>query len=250
MIGHVLHGSGNSRAIVLHGWLGDWQLFEPMLPALDPARLCFAFMDCRGYGRSRDMAGPYDMARIAADALALADHLGWDRFSLIGHSMGGKAALRTALLAPGRIERICAITPVWAAPAPFDADTLALFRSAAGSIDAREGIIANTTGGRLPSVWSHALAERSLAVSDPAAFSAYLESWAFDDFAGEANALKQETLVIVGAHDRGVPEAAARTNWLGGLQGARLSILPDAGHYPMQECPLILAATVAGFLAG
>lgn len=32
------------------------------------------------------------MPEAAADALALADELGWDRFSLVGHSMSGQAA--------------------------------------------------------------------------------------------------------------------------------------------------------------
>ncbi len=248
MIGHFVHGTGAVRAIALHGWFSDSEAFAPMLRALDPTTLSIAFMDGRGYGRSRDLDGPFDMATLAADAIALADHLGWNRFTLIGHSMGGKAALAAAIRAPGRVERICGITPVWAAPAPFDPDTLGFFRSAAASIGARQAILHNTTGGRLPVAWSQGAAERSAAISTATAFAAYLESWALDDFASAARNIDQPTLVIAGRHDVGVPEDWIRQSWLASLPQAELTVLPEAGHYPMDECPLILAATLTDFL--
>ncbi len=248
MIGHFVHGTGPVHAIALHGWLNDRDTFAPLLQALDPDLLSIAFMDCRGYGQSRGREGPYDMQTIAADALELADRLGWGQFSLIGHSMGGKASLASAVAAPERIQRICGITPVWAAPAPFDPATLDFFRSAAGSIDGRAAILANTTGGRLPPVWSRGAARRSSEISTTAAFAAYLESWALDDFAETAARIRQPTLVIAGAHDVGVPEAWVRQSWLQALPQAELIVLPEAGHYPMDECPLILAALITRFL--
>lgn len=248
MIGHFVHGFGPRRAIALHGWFNNSEAFAPLLPALDPDQLSIAFMDCRGYGRSRDREGPFDMMTIAADAIALADRLGWDHFAVIGHSMGGKAALAAAVAAPSRIDRICGITPVWAAPAPFDADTLGFFRSAAQSVEARQAILDNTTGGRLPSIWSCNGARHSTEVSTYEAFAGYLESWALDDFADAAATLRQPTLVIGGAHDAGVPEGWIRQSWLAALPQAKLVVLPEAGHYPMDECPPILAATITDFL--
>ncbi len=248
MIGHFVHGTGAARAIALHGWFNDKDAFAPLLPALDPDAMSIAFMDCRGYGSSRDHAGPFDMSTIAADAIELADRLGWERFSLIGHSMGGKAMLAAAVAAPARVERICGITPVWAAPAPFDPDTLGFFRSAASSIEARQAIINNTTGGRLPPIWSRGAARHSAEVSTIEAFAGYLESWALDDFAEATSAIRQPTLVIAGAHDVGVPEAWIRQSWLAALPHAELFVLPEAGHYPMDECPLILATTLTRFL--
>ena len=55
-------------------------------------------------------------------------------------------------------------------------------------------------------------------------------------------------LVIGGAHDRGVPEDVIRSTWLAALKQARIVVLPGAGHYPMDECPLILAREIIGFL--
>ena len=46
------------------------------------------------------------MAEYAADALALADHVGWDAFRLVGISFGGMVAQEIAVTAPERVERL------------------------------------------------------------------------------------------------------------------------------------------------
>ena len=249
MVGHFIHGDGPVRAIVLHGWLGDWSVFAPMLPALDPTVFSLAFMDCRGYGASKAAPGPYDMATVAADAERLADELKWSQFAVVGHSMGGKAALQLAVNASERVTRILALNPVWAGPAPFDTDTLAFFRGAAGDIALRVAILDNTTGGRLPKAWSAGLASKSVQTSTCEAFAAYFESWALGDFAQQARNLSHETLVVVGGQDTGVTEADVRASWLAELPNARLHVLPESGHYPMLEAPPLLAALFERFLA-
>jgi pimeloyl-ACP methyl ester carboxylesterase len=247
-IGHVVHGRGPVRAVVLHGWFYDWRVFEPMLPALDPAVFSLAFMDYRGYGSSRTMAGAFDIDTIAADALELVSHLGWERFAIVGHSMGGKAALRLTANAPNRVTRILALTPVWAGAAPFDSPTLNLFRGAVGDVNLRATILNHSTGGRLPVAWSRWLAQKSADASSVEAFGAYLESWALDDFADQIHGSPHETLVVAGAEDAGIPEDALKATWITGLPNARLQVLGECGHYPMLERPLALATIFERFL--
>lgn len=241
MIGYRTFGRGPVRVVMLHGWIGASAVFHPLLLALDPERFTLALMDQRGYGASKAMAGPFDIATIAKDAAGLADHLGWDRFSVVGHSMGGKAALRLACDQLQRVERILAITPVWAGAAPFDADTLALFRGAAQDLQFRAGIVSHTTGGRLSQAWVEAIVQASVEASEPDVFAAYFESWAFDDFADEAAQLTLPVTILVGSHDAGVTEAGIRASWLAHLPQAKLRTLEETGHYPMQEAPPRLA---------
>ena len=245
---YFIYGSGSVRAIFLHGWFGDANSFRPILQGIDPSRFCFAFLDSRGYGGQKDSGGPFDMETIASDAMNLGDRLGWESFSIVGHSMGGKAALRLATRVPHRVQRLCAITPVWASAAPFDQETLSFFRSARALVATRRAIIHDTTGRRLPAYWSQNVAARSMEISEASAFSSYLESWVFDDFEEEASKLISETLVIVGGFDLGISEHLVRSTWLTHLKNARLTLLPEAGHYPMDECPLILAETISTFL--
>ena len=73
MIGHFIHGHGPERALVLHGWFGDWRVFEPMLTALDESRFSFAFMDYRGYGMSKTLGGGLPLAATVTSAAIEAD---------------------------------------------------------------------------------------------------------------------------------------------------------------------------------
>jgi pimeloyl-ACP methyl ester carboxylesterase len=62
--------------------------------------------DQRGLGQTSVPEGPASMHDYAADALALADHVGWDRFRVVGISFGGMVALELAVTAPQRVERL------------------------------------------------------------------------------------------------------------------------------------------------
>lgn len=249
MIGHHIHGHGPARAIVLSGWIGDWQIFRPMLEALDPDRLTLAFMDNRGYGLSRDLRGPHDIATIAADAAGLAEHLGWDRFSVIGHSMGGKAALRLAVDHPDRVRKILAVTPVWAGKAPLNDELVAVCRNSALDPALRTLLVDVTTGRDLPQSWARLVAGRSMESCDAAAYAAYFEAWSAEDFAAQASGLPQEVLVLAGERDAGLSIDDIRASWLARLPGARLQQLQGCGHYPMCEMPLRLARIIEDFIA-
>jgi 3-oxoadipate enol-lactonase len=65
-----------------------------------------AAFDQRGIGRTPLPERPYAMADLAGDALALADHLGWQSFEAMGVSFGGMVAQEVAVTAPDRIDRL------------------------------------------------------------------------------------------------------------------------------------------------
>src|ERR1700689_4657976 len=112
---HVTVGSGDHHVIALHGWFGSARGWGPLPDYLDGSRHTYAIMDLRGYGGRKQDAGDFTMEEAAADAIALADELGWDRFSLIGHSMSGQAIQHVLLQAPGRVRRLVGLH---AGPAP------------------------------------------------------------------------------------------------------------------------------------
>ena len=248
VIGHALHGRGARHILFLHGWFGDHKSFDPALPSFDEDGWSLALMDQRGYGLSGDRAGPFDIATVAADALALADHLEWERFSVVGHSMGGKAGLRLAALAPDRVEALVGIAPVWAGAAPFDPEALGLFRAAATDARAREQIIRHSTSGRLSDEQYAELVEASLSTADADAFAAYFESWALDNFADEVCGLPTAVRVLVGAFDQAITTDLVNATWRASLPNCSCTTLRDAGHYPMQESPTALAEALVRFL--
>lgn len=241
-------GSGPRRVICLHGWFGNARGWGPMVDALDLGAFRYAFMDYRGYGRRKGSGGPYTIAQIAKDALALADSLGWKRFALVGHSMGGSAIQHVLADAPERVQAMVGIAPVPAAGVPFDDDGWAFFSSAARDAATRRVIIDLTTGNRLTGAWLDAMVRASLENSDEEAFAAYLEAWARTAFVERVEGRPVPVLVLVGRNDPALGEETCRATWLQHYPNAQLEVLDNAGHYPMNETPVWLATRIEAFL--
>ncbi|MDH7799060.1 MULTISPECIES: alpha/beta hydrolase [unclassified Beijerinckia] len=248
MIGHNVVGRGPRHVLVLHGWLGDSEVFAPALSSLDLDAFTYTFMDYRGYGRSLEQNGAYTLDEISRDAQALVDHLGWGRFAILGHSMGGAAALRLAVDAPGRVTALIAATPVPASGVPMPSEGQQLFGNAVRADEARQGILNWTTGGRYTPAWARGSAARLARFARPEAMGGYLDAWTKANFAGEARGLSIPILVIVGEHDGGVTAEAMHATYLADYPNAILHVLPACGHYPMQEVPILFASEVERFL--
>jgi pimeloyl-ACP methyl ester carboxylesterase len=247
-IGHRTLGHGPHHVLALHGWFGDETCFDPMRDALTLDEFTYAFMAYRGYGLSRQQRGDYTMKEISADALALADALEWENFSVIGHSMGGMAAQRVLADAPKRVDKLVAVTPVPASGMPFDPESWKLFEGAARSLDHRRGIIDFSTGGRLSKAWVDRIARYSAETATVEAFAAYLQAWAKTDFHAEIVGKPVPVKVIVGAHDQALTEEAMRATYLAWYPHAELEVMANAGHYPMSETPIALATSIEAFL--
>jgi len=245
---HDTLGSGAHGVIALHGWFGDRTSFRAIRPYLDGDTFTYAFPDYRGYGDAKDVSGEFSLAEIAGDVIALADELGWDRFSLIGHSMGGIAMQRVLLDAPGRVHKLVGISPVPASGVPFDDDGWALFSGAADEPGSRRTIIDVTTGGTLPGSWLDEMVQNSLRNSSVAAFRAYLDAWARTDFHAEVVDDPTPVLVIVGDQDTAITADFMQSTWMQWYPNAELARFADAGHYAPDEMPLALVATIERFL--
>ena len=249
-LGYESFGTGRRKVVVLHGWFGDQTFMAPMRDALSGKDFTYIFPALRGYGASKTQTGAFTLAEISADVRGLIDDLGFDKVSLVGHSMGGKYIQRVALDMPGRVERMVAITPVPAAPVPFDEQGENLFHGAAERKDNRFAILDYTTGSRLGATWVDAMTEASWGNCTKDAFAAYLLAWSQTDFHAEVVGCEIPVKVIVGEHDKAISEAAMRATFMEWFKRAELEIMPNAGHYPMNETPVALAASMETFLMG
>src|SRR4051812_33889914 len=75
-----------------------------MVPALNAAGFAALVFDSRGMAPSSAPPAPYSVAQLADDTLRLADHVGWERFSIAGYSLGGWVAEELALTRPDRVN--------------------------------------------------------------------------------------------------------------------------------------------------
>lgn len=247
-LGFETIGEGDSKVIVLHGWFGDETFMNPMRGALSLREFTYVFPALRGYGASKHLAGACTVEEVASDVLALADALGIERFSLVGHSMGGKFMQRVAADAPGRVTNMAGITPVPAAAIPFDEPTWALFDGAAGSLDNRRAIIDHSTGSRHSKAWVDTMAGRSEATSTREAFAAYLRAWAKTDFHADVIGSQTPIKLFVGERDAAITADVMKATFLQWYKRTDLEVIANAGHYPMDETPVALATSLEAWL--
>lgn len=103
----ILHyktfGSGEPL-IILHGLFGGWDNWYPVAKDLS-RRFGVHVPDLRNHGQSFHSAR-FDYDAMADDIRRLMDALGLTRASLLGHSMGGKVAMRLADMFPQRVMRL------------------------------------------------------------------------------------------------------------------------------------------------
>lgn len=100
------NGVSSWRALAVHGWRDNAASFEVLAPLLKDGDV--AAMDLAGHGVSehRPPSAAYNIWDDLPDLLLLADHLGWKRFHLIGHSKGAAIAALLAIARPERVERL------------------------------------------------------------------------------------------------------------------------------------------------
>ncbi|KIN65812.1 Lipolytic enzyme [Sulfitobacter noctilucae] len=97
---YEIDGSG-PPLLLLAGMLSDSAAWSILVPLLTP-HFTVIRPDNRTTGRTTPWDAPADCALMATDALALMDHLGFDRFHVGGHSLGGLLSLEIAHAAPER----------------------------------------------------------------------------------------------------------------------------------------------------
>jgi 2-succinyl-6-hydroxy-2,4-cyclohexadiene-1-carboxylate synthase len=247
--------------VLLHGFTGSAATWEPHTPVF--ARRFFTVaIDHLGHGQSDAPADPkrYGIGFAVEDILSVLDGLKIHRASVLGYSMGGRVALALAIIAPERLDGLILES---ASPGLSNVEA----RRARAARDAelaaaieREGIeafvnrwerfpmFASQT--RLPDdVRSRLRAQRLQSTPTGLANSLRGLGQGVQPSVHEyLPQLRVPTLLLAGALDADYGEKARE---IGGLiPGARLEIVPDAGHAIHLEQPEVFRRLVLEFLDG
>jgi pimeloyl-ACP methyl ester carboxylesterase len=248
-LAHEFIGKGSEQVIMMGGWLGDHTVFQPIYNWLNQAEFTYCFVDPRGYGNSKDIAGQYTLAEVAGDVVGLADKLGWQKFHYIGHSMMGKVAQYLSAHYPDRLKCAIGVNPVPASAINFDENGKKLF-STSWEVPANRGTICMiTTGNRHTKAWEQFMIAESLRTTNPEAYRGYFYMWSTEDFVADVDGCKVPFLAMTGEHDAGVPTDLVKETILKWFQNAELHRMTNAGHYPMQETPVQFVTVCEAFMS-
>jgi pimeloyl-ACP methyl ester carboxylesterase len=104
----------NGRTVVLlHGKNFSGAYWAPTVKVLTEAGYRVVVPDQIGFGKSAKPAVyQFSFHALAANTQSLLSSLGVEKFALIGHSMGGMLAVRTALMYPERVEKLVLVNPI------------------------------------------------------------------------------------------------------------------------------------------
>ncbi len=242
------HGTGSEHILVMHDWNGDHTIYDAMIPYLDGSTFTYLFVDLRGYGKSRELTGEYTVSEISADCFRVADELGWQEFHVLGHSMTGMVTQRMSADEPMRIKSAIAVCPISAAGSQLNDEMFGFFSSTTESDDVFCRLIQFVTGGRLSDQWANAKLRQNRETVSPQCRLGYLTMFSSTNFVQDIRGLKTPYFVIIAEYDPGIDEAAMKDSFLAWHPNAELHVVPNSGHYPMQECPPYFASLIEGFL--
>ena len=223
----------------------------PTLDALAEDFRVVAF-DNRGYGASDRPAGPYTVAELAADAVAVLDAAGIERADVVGASLGGMIAQELVLARPERVDRLVlqGATPGGPRAYAMPARTVALFGEAAslGPAVALRRFVENALADDAPGeLVDRVVAYRAANLPDPAGWRAQAAAGMGFDAFDRLGRIEAPTLVVHGTEDAVVDVRNAEL-LAERIPHAALALFPGTGHLFFWEEPERFVRLVTEFL--
>jgi len=245
---YEVHGAGRPL-LLLHGAYMTIDAMGEVLARLAESRQVVA-VELQAHGRTADIDRPLGYEAMADDVAALIEHLGFERADVMGYSLGGGAALQTAIRHPGAVRKLVVVST------PFKRDgwypeVLAgmgqMGPEAAEPMKATPMYALYSSVAPRPEDWPVLLTKLGALLRKDY------------DWSGDVAAVGTPTLIVVGDADSVRTSHAveffellgggkADAGWDGsGMSNARLAILPATTHHDIFSSPT-LASAVAPFL--
>lgn len=205
-------------------------------------------LDLPGFGTNGG-DGTGDVAAMVAAVRPVVANAG--RCVLVGHSMGGKIATVVAAQDGDAVAGVVLVAASPPAPEPMDdaRRNKMIGWFAGGGIAASNAaafVDANCAAPLPPALRDPAIAD--VVRSDPAAWTGWLERGSREDWRARVGTLATPALIVAGAEDGDLDEAAQRQLNLPHYPAGRVEVLADAAHLIPLEQPDRLAALIVDHL--
>jgi pimeloyl-ACP methyl ester carboxylesterase len=244
-IAYQVFGEGRPL-VLLHGGFGSVEMFGPNVALLAAGRRVIA-VDLQSHGRSPAVDRPMRYETMADDVAALMRNLDLERCAVMGFSLGGGVALRTAIQHPDVVERLVLVSTV--------------FRRNGWHPEMTAGMDAmgpETAGPLMHSPMYQAYKEIAPLVDDwPVLVRQLTDLLKIEyDWSADIPRLQMPVMIVVGDADGLPPSHAVEffgllgggkhdASWDGsGMTHHRLAVLPGATHYNINVLPELATAVI------
>ena len=240
---YSVQGEG-TPVLLLHGWGVSSQSLAGVQEALAATHRAVA-MDLPGFGWSQRPAAVWGHAEYAHHALGVLDALGIAQATVLGHSFGGRVAIRMAVEHATRVSRL-----VLVASAGIRPPRSARYYIRVGVVKGMRALFGLPVWGRLGTRLIARLTERvgSRDYRAAGAMRPILVRVVNEDLAPMLPAIQAPTLILWGDRDQEVPRAAM-DRMARSIPAARMVVFPGAGHFPFQDAPAAFHEALRTFLA-
>ena len=244
-----VRGPSDAPVVVLADSLGStFAMWDPQMADLIRTYRVVRY-DLRGHGGSPSPDGPYTIADLGGDLLALLDDLAVERASVCGLSLGAMAAMWVAAHAPDRIDGLvlCATSARLGPPEMWSARAEKVLAEGVGAV-------ADVVVGRwfTPAYAAEhpELVDRMrtmIASCSAVGYAGCCRAIERMDLTGDLASIVARTLVVVGADDVATPvEHAERI--ADGIPAASLVVVPDAAHLVNVQQPAAVTRLILDHL--
>jgi len=240
---------GEGEPLLLHhGYTASRVNWMPVAERLE-ARYQIILMECRGTGQSEHTPEGYTLEQYARDVVGMLDHLGLERVSFAGHSMGGGVGYLLALDHHQRLDRLILMAPIPSEGVGEITPELREQRMEERRLGDREAILARYRAMQFredveTEEWFIDRAEHILSVSD-GHFERGAESMRDLNVTHRLAEIRTPTLMIAGAVDSLlVPNLSDFMR----LPNATLEVLSRAGHEVAVHEPDRVAEAIDSFM--
>lgn len=249
-LNHEAGGRPDGSAIVFTGSLGtDLTMWKTQSDRLGERFRTLRY-DIRGHGHSDVPDGPYSIADLGSDLVALLDRAGIERASLCGLSIGGMISMWVAAHHPERVERVvlCCTSALLGPPEGWHQRAATVRAEGVEAIaDAvLERWFTPGFAAQHPQVIEDM---RGRLVATPAeGYAGCCEAIAAMDLTGDLGSISAPTLVLSGADDPATPPVHGR-RIAELIRGARFEVVSPAAHLATVERPDLTTAMILRFLS-
>lgn len=249
IVHYEVYGRGKP-VILLHGWLGSWDLWQETMAFLGRNYRTYA-LDFWGFGESGKKRPTYTVSDYVSMVNQFMEQLGISRAPLVGHSMGGTVSLKTAIEFPERVTKVTVIG------SPIDGASLALLLKLAGipwiAWLVHHNLWALKLGVRIASPlvtrdprWPKMM-DRDLSRTTLESFLVSIATLRQTNLTQQLNTIRVPVMGIYGMRDVIVHPGQWRPLCVGATQ-PRIERFAGSGHFPMLDEPQRFMETLRDFL--